>query len=378
MQSVLFTWLVVGELHARPELVGTAQMAMLIPNLFLLLVGGATADRWDRRRVLKRMHALGAVFVAGLALAVGTGRFSFSLLLAYALCIGTLVSFVLPARDALLSEVAGNNMMRAVTGMTVAGFTLQALGALAGGSGRWIGSAAALGCQAALLLIGVVPYWIMERTAPAVAHPVAHPPLRRTLHGIREGLCEVWGSERLRLPVLLASANAVLFFGPYIVVVPLLVRDFYHGDVGDLGLVNMMFPVGTITGSLLLLLRGGIRRKGLATLLALSAGGLCLLSLAFGLPFWGLLVAILVWGICASVFFNATRTLVQQAAPATHRARVLSVYSLGLFGGGPVGALQAGFAAERIGPFATCALSGVAMLIVIAAVTAVSRFDRVE
>jgi len=37
MQSVLFSWIVVGELHAGPEWVSAAQTASMLPTLFLLL-----------------------------------------------------------------------------------------------------------------------------------------------------------------------------------------------------------------------------------------------------------------------------------------------------------------------------------------------------
>jgi MFS family permease len=49
MQQVLFSWLVVGELHAEARWVGVAQSASMIPSFLLILLGGALADRRDRR-----------------------------------------------------------------------------------------------------------------------------------------------------------------------------------------------------------------------------------------------------------------------------------------------------------------------------------------
>jgi len=59
MQQVLFAWLVVGELHAEARWVGVAQSASMIPNFLLILLGGAVADRSDRRRLLIRLHLAG-------------------------------------------------------------------------------------------------------------------------------------------------------------------------------------------------------------------------------------------------------------------------------------------------------------------------------
>ena len=51
MQSVLFSWLVVGVLEAPAETVGLVQMAHVAPIMALLLLGGAVADRTNRRTV---------------------------------------------------------------------------------------------------------------------------------------------------------------------------------------------------------------------------------------------------------------------------------------------------------------------------------------
>jgi MFS family permease len=63
MQSVLFSWLVVGELRAEPRWVGIAQSASMVPSFLLILLGGAIADRVDRRRLLVWLHC-GAALLA--------------------------------------------------------------------------------------------------------------------------------------------------------------------------------------------------------------------------------------------------------------------------------------------------------------------------
>ena len=56
--------------------------------------------------------------------------------------------------------------------------------------------------------------------------------------------------------------------GPFGVLIPLLLRDSYGGGIGRLSSVMMALPLGTIAGSLVVLLRGGVRRKGLVFLIA--------------------------------------------------------------------------------------------------------------
>jgi MFS family permease len=375
MQQVLFAWLVVGELRAEPRLVGIAQSASMIPTFLLILLGGALADRRDRRTLLIRLHLFAAALAFALAGVVAGGLLSFGLLVAYALAIGSTTAFVMPARDALLSEVAGADLMRAVTAMTLVQWGAQAAGAFVGGSARWIGTVPALGLLAATYLAGA-PTLARIAAAPAASNP-PHAALR--LADLAVGVRAVARSPLLRPVAILVAAVGALFVGPMMVVLPLLIRDHYGGDVGELGLLQMCFPLGTIAGSLVLLARGGVRRKGLAQLAALAAGCGCLGAVGFGLPLWGTLLAVALWGLCASVFMNAGRTVFQQQAPAEARASVLSVYMLGFMGAsGLVGAPASGLLAEWLGPLTTCFAASGSMLAVVALVAATTRILEVE
>jgi MFS family permease len=375
MQQVLFSWLVVGELNAEARWVGVAQSASMIPSFLLILLGGALADRHDRRALLIRLHLVATVLALGLVAVVANGALSLGLLIAYALAIGSVSAFVMPARDALLSEVAGANMMRAVTAMTLVQWTAQAAGALVGGSARWIGTVAALGLLAATYLGGAATLARLAKAPPRAGAP--HAALR--LGDLAVGVREVLRSPLLRPVVILVGAVGALFMGPMLVVFPLLIRDHYGGDVAQLGLLQMCFPLGTILGSLALLARGGIRRKGLAQIAALVSGCACLGAIGFGLPLWGTLLAVVLWGSVAAVFVNSGRTVFQEKAPPGERGRVLSVYMLGFMGAsGLVGAPLSGFLVGWLGPLATCFVTSAAMLAVAGVVYATTEIARVE
>jgi MFS family permease len=375
MQSVLFSWLVVGVLHAKAEWVGIAQSAMLLPSLVLILLGGAVADRHDRRTLLIALHLIATLLSASLVAAVASGKLSLSVLLVYALSMGSVQAFVMPARDALLSEVAGPNLMRAVTGLTLTQWGTQALGSLIAGTARWVGTTPALCLHALTILSGVSP---LRKLSPAPLHsPISRRQLRPM--DVIEGVREVMRSPILPPMFWLVTAVGVLFIGPFMVVFPILVRDYYGGDVAQLALLNMAFPVGTILGSLALLWRGRLRRKGTAQLLALVAGAGCLGVVSLGLPLWGTLAAVGGQGVASAIFTNAGRTVFQEQAPPSHRARVLSVYMFGFMGAaGLIGAPLSGVLVERIGPLATCAAASGAMIAVVACVFMFTNIARVE
>lgn len=374
MQSVLFSWLVVGELRASAEWVGIVQTSSMLPSFLLLLFGGAAAERRDPRGLLVRLHLVAALPPLALAGAVAAGHLTIPLLIGFGVTMGTLGAFVMPARDTLLSSVAGDDMMHAVAGMTAAQFAAQALGALIAGAARVAGSAPMLAVQAILLLLGSAAMLGVPKAPPPARSAVATSTWRELTLGLRV----MARTPQLRWPFVLVVCVGLFFIGPFVVCFPLLVRDFYGGDALMLALVMMVFPIGTIIGSLLIRARGGIRRKGAAALVALALGAVNLGVIGVGLPFPGMMAGALAWGLCGSVFINCSRTLYQEAAPVAERARVLSTYQLGFVGAGPFGATLAGFLAGQVGLLATLQVTSGAMLCMIAGIAAFTGTRRME
>ena len=370
LQQVMLPWLVVGELGASAAWTGAVQMAGMLPGLLLLLVGGAVADRRDPRFLLTLLHALALLPALALGLSIAGGRLSIPIVLACAMAMGALNAFSNPARDSLLSQVAGRDIARAVTGLTIAQFTSQGLGMIVAGSARWLGTAPVLFAQAGIVALGA----LLVRRIPARPSAAARPTAPgETLAGLRFVL-----RSPLRAVLVLTAGIGFLFSASYNVVLPVLVRDVYDGDVGDVSLVMLMFPIGTILGSFVLLARGGIRRKGRALVLSLAVAAASVIGCGLGLPFPALVALGGVWGLAGAVFLNMGRTLFQQRAPEAERARVLAVNHLGFMAAGPLGALLAGFAAGEFGPRAALLGFGAGMLVLLCIVTLASDVTRME
>lgn len=341
-QSVVFQWLVVDWLQESPARVGTAQMTLSLPPLLFLLVGGAVADRLDPRRLLLGLQGAAVLVVAALLGVLGTGRLGYPLLLGFGLAVGLLQALSLPARDALLSSVVTGDLSRSVAGATITQHASQALGALLAGSASWIGGPAVLGLQMATLTLGL----------PAIAGLPAAPPRPSTplrVADLRAGLHEVVTSAALRPAFLFAATAGVFFVGPYLVVLPLMVRDVYGGGAAEMGVLTSMFPLGSLVGGVAILARGGLRAKGRALFAGHLLAAACVASLAFGLPFAGTAGVVFAWGLCGSLFLNAGRTLFQEHASEAQRARVLSVYALGVMGGATFGTQLSGLLVGMLG-----------------------------
>jgi MFS family permease len=360
MGSVAVTWIAVGELHVSGSQLALTQMALQLPPLTLLLAGGAIADRVDPRRQLALAQLGLLIPIAAFAQWVVQGAHSLGPVVAYALCIGVASAFGSPPRDLMLSRVAGPDLMRAVTALTICQFGGQVVGSFGGGgAARAMGIPTLLGVQALLVALGALAATRLPRPGPR-AGPRGH---------WLAGLGAVVRRPVLRVPVGLVTAIGVFFMGPFMVAFPKIIHDVYGGDAQDLGVVLGTFPIGTILGSLGIRARGGIERKGLAMLFALANGTLMLALLSFGMPYAGFLIVALLWGTGGAVFINSSRTLVQEAAPEALRGRVLAVYQLGFVGSGVLGAALSGVLCDALGPLGALRVCAVCMAIVVGATT---------
>ena len=375
IQMVIYPWLLVSVLEETPARVGAAQMTVTLPSLLFILLGGATADRLEPRRVLAGVHLGAAAGAAVLCAALLGGALSYSLLVIYGFAIGTFQAFGLPARDTQLSHVVTTGMSRAVAGATVTQHAGQIVGAFVAGAAGWARGSPVLGTQIALLAFGERPDRGEEETALRLP---ARPPEAGTrapivLAEIVAGLREVSGSPILR-PVLIVAVSTGLFYvGPFLVIIPVMVRDVYAGGAPELAVITAMFPLGAVLGGLAIFLRGGIARNGRALAVGQLAGASCMTAIAYGLPFAGTVAAVLGWGVSGALFINAGRTLFQERASPRNRARVLSVYTLGVMGGGSVGSLLSGYLAAFLGLHGALAFDAAAAIVITLAVIAFMR-----
>jgi hypothetical protein len=143
-----------------------------------------------------------------------------------------------------------------------------------------------------------------------------------------------------------------------------------------MAILNAMFPLGSVIGGLAIFYRGGLRVSGRALCQGHMTASVCIATLALDLPFAGTVAAVLGWGLSGALFINAGRTLFQSHASEAHRARVLSVYTLGVMGGAPIGSLGAGLIATPLGLHGALALDAALALTIALTVVATTSLWR--
>ncbi len=344
-QQVAQPWLMLS-LGASPMLLGLDNFALGAPVLLLTLLGGALADRTDRRKTiflfqfaqmwcpvlivgLLWAHAIQPWMVVGLSLVVGiTDALSMP---SFQSIVGTLVP-----REQMPTAIALNstqfNLSR-ILGPAIAGVLMASVGAL----GAF--SVSALSYVPFL----AVALWILPR------HGVrrgAEAPL--SLQALKASVRQVLGQPVLRWALLSVSVNSVLC-APLIAFCPVLVRDALHGDVAEFSTAAAAFGVGGMLGALGLLALGPQHdRRRLCAWFGMLFAALVLL--AGRNQVLALLPAMFVLaGIGMTVSNTSANTLIQSQAPLHIRGQAVSMFMLAMRGGIALGALLTGALVSGLG-----------------------------
>lgn len=369
---VMVQWLVTEVLRRPADDLGLIQMCAMGPSLLFMLYGGAVADSGDARRQLMICHVLAAVPPITLAMLALTGGIGFVPMVVYAIASGTIAAFAIPSRDGLLPRVTRLLMPRAVAIATGMQFLTQLLGIAAAMAADHAGAAPLLIAQGLILFLGL---FAVMRLQPQPVVRAAH--TTSVVGGLVDGVRVAAREPRIWPVIALIFAIGLFYVAPFMVVLPIAVRDVYGGGSARLALLNLMFWAGTIAASFAIARFGAhLVFRGRAMVLALSMGFVVLALMALLPPFPVVLVLIFIWGTGAGVTMTQGRTIVQMAAPASHRGRVLALFQLGFMGGAPIGAPIVGAIASGHGLTVSMLAAVVGMIVVIAVVLATSTIWR--
>ncbi len=344
VQIVLFPWLVAVYLHESPTRVGLAQMAAQLPMLLLILWGGWLGDRVDQRRLLIWLGAAMAIVPLSVAILYTAGYFSYTLLICWALVGGTFAAFVQPARDALLNRVAGLDIQRVVTLTIGVQFGVQIIGFSLGSTADVIGPPTLLIIMALFLVASAFAISRIPRIPPRPPQTPQNP-----LAAIAEGIRLAWRDDAIRPAIGQTFSVGIFFAGAYMVLLPLMVRDLYGGGSAEIAGTFAANMLGTVVTTFCLMRIGRVSRPGRALLIGAAVSSMVLSLLMWELPQWLFYVVIFLWGACGGIGMTMSRTIVQEAAIESHRARVMSVYSLGMMGGMPIGSFTLGLVTDWVG-----------------------------
>ena len=342
--QLLLPWLLAIYLGESATRIGLAQMIAQLPVVLLVLWGGWLGDRMDQRRLLIYLTGIMAIPPLILAAIFYWGSVTYSVVVLYSVIMGCFMAFVQPARDALVNRVAGQRVQQVVTITVGLQWGVQIVGFAIGSTADAVGPTIlllliTLFMGAATLAVKLIPP--LEAIENTVKEGI--------ISQIKDGLVIAWDDLKIRTAMLQILALAVFFSGAYLVLLPVMIRELYGG--GSLGLAGGFgFNLaGTVLATLILMKTGRVRYPGRALMLGTLLSCSFLLALTLPLVHWLFYLVLFFWGAGGGLIVIMSRSIVQENAPETHRARIMSIFSLAMMGGSPIGSLLMGLLIDQVG-----------------------------
>jgi MFS family permease len=360
-QQIVRSWLAF-QLTGSELALGLVSFTVAVPMLLMAPLGGVVADRRERRGLIAAGQASIVLSEATVLMLLVSGRLAFWHLLVASGVMGCVFPFIMPARQAIVANIAGRSGLVNAMALNMAGMNLtRVIGPAAGGfliAGLGVPGTYALGV--ALYALALACLLRIQRSRPDGA--AARLPLHRNLiEGMR-----YLREDRLVLVLLLFGLIPMFLAMPFQTLLVVFADEVWDVGSTGLGMLSGMAGAGGVLGSLLVAWRHDAGRRAQLQLLSMLGFGGFLLLFAQSPWFWAALPLVLLANVFASVYGTLNNTAIQILIPDRVRGRISSFlmmsFSLPLLGTLPMSALAEARGAPLAVSLASALAVGVALL----------------
>jgi MFS family permease len=368
METLILGWYVLVEtgsvllltLFASLTYIGT-----LIAPMF-----GVIGDRIGHRDLLAMMRATYAVLAATLMILALAGH----LTPLYVLIIVAIMGLVRPSdlgvRGALVATIMPHDLLvGAISISRTTMDTARIAGALCGaGLFTALGMGPAYVAIVGLYIVGMLlTVCVVAPSKPQAIHPAAETALPQSpFRDLKEGVAYVWTTPRMRAAIWIAFLANLTAYPLSNGLLPYIAREIYGTNQTGLGYLSASFAVGSLVGSILLSVIGGIRVARLMIGAAVMwYAALLVFAQIQTVP--AAIVCLVLAGFAQSLAMISIAVILMRTASAHFRGRVMGVRMLAIYSL-PFGLLSAGSLIDGIGFAATATLyaaAGLALMLVI-------------
>ncbi|MBT3555404.1 MAG: MFS transporter [Chloroflexi bacterium] len=355
MQMLIRGWMMY-ELTQSPFMVTMVTAAMMMPMLFLSLVGGALADRFDRKKITMISDVIMLGSFAVLFGVSAAGIMAPWHILAVSVVNGIAFSMAVSSRQALISGLVHREQMRTAVGLSATTYnSAQIIGPAIGGAMLpLLGATWALGVST----IVVIPAILLYISLKPVEHSSVNDAKGSIIENVKAGLAYSFQNSTIRF-LMLGAMVMILTVGPFQSLMPVFAEDVLGVGAGGLGVLMLAAGFGALAGSISVVAIGeSVAHQKLELLFGLlAAASLTAFALS---PFFALsILLVMITAFATTGFMVVNMTVVQIMTPDHMRGRVVSVRFL-VIGLMPFGALSMGGAAESLGaPTAVAIIAGI-------------------
>jgi len=347
MQKFAQSWLVL-DLTDSNFYLGLDDFLSQLPILLFMLIGGVIADRADRRRLLTWSQYVQAFSAFALAALVFWESITIWHVLTLSFISGIGQAFGGPAYQSLIPSLVPRRDLPNAIALNSTQFNLSRILGPMGGTAILVsaGMAACFFLNGLSFFLVVIVLMMIKVPMPVLQAG----PRRNIMTDLREGLTYV-RHQRLMLTLIVLVVISMALAMPIVTFMPTFAKTVMADAGGTpetrLSLLMAFQGLGAITGALLIGSMSG-KFKHMGRLLLGVQFSMGVIITAFGWTTTPYISYALIFfgGIAFMALFSMSFSIVQLAVPEELRGRVVSIYMVALRGGGPIGALIAGYFAD--------------------------------
>jgi len=357
MQTVAQAWLVY-RLTNSALLLGSVGFASQFPVFLIAPLGGITADRVNRQRLVIATQTASLILAGILAALTLTHRIHVWHIFLLAGLLGVVNAFDIPGRQSFLVDMVGKEDLMNAIALNSSMFNgARVVGpAIAGILVAKIGEGWCFAANSISYIAVIVGLLLMHVQSPARISK--HSPIEDIIEGFR------WVNQTKIIRALLLLIGLVSLVGmPYTVLMPIFADKILHGGARGLGILMGATGVGALCGALTLAAKTGVKGLGRWVTYSCAGLGISLFCFSFSTSLWLSVALLLPAGYSMMLQMACSNTLIQTMVPDDLRGRVMSVYSMMFMGMAPFGAFFGGALAHRMGAPITVATGGVACVL---------------
>ena len=355
---------------AYTGLVGAGQAVAL---LLLSPLGGALADKYDRRRLLQGAQAVAMVVALGLTVATFAGVVEAWHIVLSVLLTTAAATFDQPARQALIPAIVGKKHIgEAIALLNPSREVAVLVGPLLAGL------LIAVSGPGLMYLVDVVTYAVLVVALAFIKIPKLvsdKAPPKSVFGSIAEGARYVL--HRPLITSLMALDLSATVLAAYRVLLPALATDVLAVGATGYGVLSSAPSAGALlaTYTIFRVVKDS-RRQGRVLLTATLLYGIAAIGLAQSPVMWLAVAAALLLGAFDAMATTIRHAAVQIDTPDEIRGRVTAFYQMGSRGGPAIGDLAMGAFAGVVGPVLALTIGGFGPILI--ALGFLSRPNRVR
>ena len=358
MQMITRAWLVLRLTDDSPVALAWVMASFSLPMTLISPLGGALADRLPRKYLVIFSQTGNAVMTIVIGLLDFTGAVEFWHVLVIGFINGSLMTFNMPSRQAMLSEVVPDKSLMNAISLNNSGMNLT----------RIVGPAVAgfmivlVGTHGVFFTVGAIYVFSVISTMMVDAGTTAASSSRKSVGGdIIEGLKYAAG-DRGRLGLIVLVLLTTLFGFSYYALLPAWAREALNVGSEDLGALMGIMGIGALVGTLGLAAAPNVKRRGMWLLGSSIMWGVSLAIFAQVTNYGVSIPFLLAIGAISSISMSLTMTMMQVLAAPEMRGRMMSIAMM-TFGAMPLSSVPFGLLAEYTGTPNSLMISGILLAV---------------